>query len=175
MRFLSSLVRSACLLGLVASPGVAQQIHMNANLPDSIGHVVSRATADEAHYAITTRDGNATLMLMDTTIVAQLTDRGLAFLKSPASIDTISDANARMFAKMVMGALQPLLDHGIAYHLRDLATATYADGRLQLHRTNGEEVFKDIEFGGGPVMANFPPDQAKAFARMATNARKKLQ
>jgi hypothetical protein len=176
----SLLARGLVVLVAAASPVLAQHdgsthLNMNINLPDSIAHIIPRTTADHAHYAITTRDGKATLMLMDTTIVAQMTDRGLADFKAPMNVDTISDPTTRMFAKMALGALQPLFDHGIAYHLRDLSSATYADGRLQFHRTNGEEVFKDVEIGSGPLMADFAPDEAKAFARMATNARRKLQ
>ncbi len=164
-----------CLVA--ASPALAQasgDMHVNMNLPDSIAHVIPRAGAERAHYAITSRDGKTMLLLMDTTIVAQLTDRGLAALKSPAQVDTISDATSKFFAKMVLGALQPVFDHGIAYHLRDMASATYADGRLQIRRTNGDEVFKGVEFGHEPMMTGFAPDDAKAFARMATDARKKL-
>ena len=47
---------------------------------------------------------------------------------------------------MVLGALQPMFDHGIAYHLRDLASAEYADDRLQFKRKNGEEIFRDVNY-----------------------------
>ena len=111
---------------------------------------------------------------MDTTIVAQMTDRGLARIDARETTDTIKSAVNRVFARMALGALVPLFDHGVAYHLRDLADAKYADGRLQLLRGNGEEVFRDVEIGKGPLMASFSPDDAKAFAARARAARAQL-
>jgi hypothetical protein len=67
-----------------------------------------------------------------------------------------------------------LFDHGIAYHLRDLADAKYQDGRLMLVRANGDEVFRDVEIGKGPLMESFSPADAKAFAARARAARTAL-
>jgi hypothetical protein len=75
---------------------------------------------------------------------------------------------------MVLGALQPLLDHGIAYHLRDLAAAEYADGRLQLRRRNGEEVFRDVKVSDTPLMESFSPEDVKRFASRVREARATL-
>jgi hypothetical protein len=74
----------------------------------------------------------------------------------------------------VLGALTPLVDHGIAYHLRDLADARYDDGRLLLLRANGDEVFRDVEIGHGPLMESFSPADARAFAARARRAREQL-
>jgi hypothetical protein len=112
---------------------------------------------------------------MDTTIVAEMTDTGLERMNSRQATDTIKGAVNRMFARMALGALQPLFDHGIAYHLRDLKKARYADGRLQLVRSNGEEVFADTEIGHGPLMESFTPDDARAFAKRANEARARLR
>lgn len=75
---------------------------------------------------------------------------------------------------MALGAIVPLLDHGIAYHLRDMADAKYANGRLFLLRANGEEVFSDTEIGNEPLMESFNPDDARAFAARARAARTRL-
>jgi hypothetical protein len=100
-----------------------------------------------------------------------MTDRGLARINSRETTDTIKSAVNRVFARMALGALVPLFDHGIAYHLRDMADARYADGRLQILRANGEEVFRDVEIGKGPLMESFSPDDAKTFAARARVAR----
>ncbi|MDQ6770797.1 MAG: hypothetical protein M3Z54_12510, partial [Gemmatimonadota bacterium] len=62
-----------------------------------------------------------------------------------------------------------------AYHLCDLAKARYADGRLQLVRSNGEEIFSDTEVGNGPLMESFTPDDAIEFAKRAREARARLR
>jgi hypothetical protein len=177
----SLVVRSlACLFALVivaAAPAAAQDsgsMHVNISVPDSVAHVTDRELASHARFAIVSRDGQAALLLMDTTIVAQMTDRGLDRMNARETTDTIKGVVNRVVARMAIGALIPLFDHGIAYHLRDLADAKYADGRLQLLRGNGEEVFHDVEIGKGPLMASFSPDDAKAFAARARAARTRL-
>ena len=149
-------------------------MHVSVHVPDSVAHVTERESPSQARFAIVSRDGQAALLLMDTTIVAQMTDRGLARINTRATTDTIKGAVNRMFARMALGALVPLFDHGVAYHLRDLADAKYADGRLQLLRANGEEVFRDVEIGKGPLMESFSADDAKAFAARARAARAHL-
>jgi hypothetical protein len=74
----------------------------------------------------------------------------------------------------VLGALQPVFDHGIAYHLRDLASAEYADARLQLKRKNGEEIFRDLKLNNTRLMESFSPDDAKVFARKVGDAKARL-
>ena len=149
-------------------------IHVTVHVPDSVAHIVEREAASQARFAIVSRNGQAMLLLMDTTIVAQMTDRGLATISSKQATDTIKSAGSRLFARMALGALVPFFDHGIAYHLRDLRDARYADGRLQLIRPNGEEVFRDVEIGDRPLMESFSPDDAKAFAVRARVARAQL-
>ena len=150
-------------------------LHVSIEVPDSVAHMVERPSSDRARFAIVSKDGKSELLLMDTTIVAQMTDRGLALMNSRQATDTIKGAGTRLFARMVLGALVPVLDHGIAYHLRDLADAKYADGRLQLLRANGEEVFRNVEIGNKPLMEGFAPGDAKAFAARAREARAKLR
>jgi hypothetical protein len=177
----SSLVASPTLalaIAMIATAAASAQdsatMHVTVHVPDSVAHVTDREVASHARFAIVSRDGQAALLLMDTTIVAQMTDRGLDRMNARETTDTIKGVVNRMVARMALGALVPLFDHGIAYHLRDLAGARYADGRLQLLRANGEEVFHDVEIGKGPLMESFSPDDAKAFAARARAARARL-
>jgi hypothetical protein len=174
----SAVVSSTLAIAIIAAPAARAQdsatMHVTVHVPDSIAHIVDREQAQGARFAIVSRDGQAALLLMDTTIVAQMTDRGLAQMNSREATDTIKGVVNRMFARMALGALVPLFDHGVAYHLRDLADARYADGRLQLIRANGDEVFRDTEIGKGPLMESFWPDDAKAFASRTRAARAHL-
>jgi len=168
----------AAIALVLSAPARAQQtggIHVNVHVPDSVAHVVDRERPARARFAIVSRDGQAALLLMDTTIIAEMTDTGLSRMTSREVTDTIKGEMDRLFARMALGALQPLFDHGVAYHLRDLADAKYADGRLQLLRANGEEVFRDTEIGHGPLMESFSPEDAKEFAKRAREARTRLR
>jgi hypothetical protein len=174
------LVRSVTILFSSLGPAMAagqdsSGFHVKIDVPDSVAHIVDREQADDARFFIVSRDGQAQLLLMDTTIVAQMTDRGLAHISSHESTDSIKGTGNRIFARMALGALTPLLDHGIAYHLRDLAGARYEDGRLLLLRANGEEVFRDVEIGKGPLMESFSAADAKVFAAKARAARAQLR
>lgn len=175
LRLILAFALIAAVIGVPAHAQKSDGVHVKVNVPDSIAHVVERETLAKAHFAIVSRDGTAALLLMDTTIIAEMTDTGLARMNSRETTDTIKGAVNRLFARMALGALQPLLDHGIAYHLRDLAEARYADGRLQLLRANGEEVFRDTSIGNEPLMESFTPGDAKAFAKRAREARAKLR
>lgn len=161
-------------IGASAGAQDSTSMHVSVKMPDSVAHVVDRQTAAHARFAIVSRDGQAGLLLMDTTIVAQMTDRGLARMNSKDATDTIKGTANRLFARMALGALVPLFDHGVAYHLRDLGDARYANGRLLLLRSNGEEVFGSTEIGHGPLMESFYPEDAKAFAARARAARAHL-
>ena len=169
---LASLVLS---IATTARAQDSSSMHVSIHVPDSVAHVTDRESPSQARFAIVSRDGQAALLLMDTTIVAQMTDRGIARINARQTTDTIQGAVNRMVARMALGALVPLFDHGIAYHLRDLTDAKYADGRLQLLRSNGEEVFHDVEIGKGPLMESFSADDAKAFAARARAARAQLR
>src|SRR5689334_1817731 len=173
----SQFVGFALFAGLLSAPAHAQdstRFHVTVHVPDSVAHIVDRERTDGSRFFIVSRDGNAQLLLMDTTIVAQMTDRGLAHLTSHEATDSIKGTGTRIFARMALGALTPLFDHGIAYHLRDLADARYKDGRLLLLRANGDEVFRDVEIGNGPLMESFSPADARAFAARARRAREQL-
>lgn len=172
-------VSSAAFLAAAFAPSASRAqdsstIRVSIHVPDSVAHVVDREQPDQARFSIVSRDGQAQLLLMDTTIVAQMTDRGLARLNSHEVTDSIKGTANRIFARMALGALTPLFDHGIAYHLRDLAEARYEDGRLLLIGSKGEEVFRDVEVGKGPLMESFSPADAKAFAARAREARAQL-
>lgn len=175
LRLIPAFALVAAVIGRPADAQKSGGVHVKVNVPDSIAHVVDRETLAKAHFAIVSRDGTAALLLMDTTIIAEMTDTGLARMNSREATDTIKSAVNRLFARMALGALQPLFDHGIAYHLRDLADARYADGRLQLVRANGEEVFRDTSIGNEPLMESFSPGDAKAFAKRAREARARLR
>ena len=178
MRFLRSCHNCVALSVLaLALPLGAQEngVRVNVHVPDSVAHVIDRANPGLAQLAIVSRDGTASLMLMDTTIVAQMTDHGLAKMNSREATDTIKGSINRLIARMALGALRPLFDHGIAYHLRDLADARYADGRLQLLRANGDEVFKETSIGRTPLMESFTPQDAALFAKRVREARAKLR
>ncbi|MFL5599618.1 MAG: hypothetical protein ACJ78I_04405, partial [Gemmatimonadaceae bacterium] len=106
---LKRLVRYALVVTFALTPSIAPGqdstgMHVTVHVPDSVAHVVDRERPDAARFSIVSRDGQAQLLLMDTTIVAQMTDRGLAHMSSRQATDSIKGTGNRIFARMVLGA-----------------------------------------------------------------------
>ncbi len=85
---LAALSLSAFYAGAVRAQDSSDFV-VKIHVQDSIAHVVDRQSADQARFAIVSRDGRAALLLMDTTIVAQMTDRGMARMDMKEATDTI--------------------------------------------------------------------------------------
>jgi len=178
LRIAKSIYSSLLLAGTVAAPLVAQDttgLQVTVHVSDSVAHVVDRIPLDRARFAIVSERGDAALLLMDTTIVAQMTDRGLARMNSHDAADSTKSPAGKIFARMALAAVGSLFDHGIAYHLRDLRDAKYDDGRLQLIGANGKEIFRDTEINNTSLMESFRPADARAFAAQALAAKRRMR
>lgn len=163
------------IAGSIAAPLEAQDtssMNVKISVSDSAASVVDRVSLDRARFAIVSENGDAALLLMDTTIVAQMTDRGLRHMNSADAKDTTKSVVGKMVARMAVAALGSLFDHGIAYNIRDLAEAKYDDGRLQLTNANGEEIFRDVKIDNTPLMESFRPADARAFAAKVRAAKR---
>src|SRR6476646_340674 len=93
----------AALSTRAAAAQDSTSVHLSIHVPDSVAHVVDRERPRDARFAIVSRDGQAQLLLMDTTIVAQMTDRGLARLNSHEATDSVKGTGNRILARMVLG------------------------------------------------------------------------
>ena len=181
MRSVSALTIAAATV-LAPAPLLAQRsdstgVSISVTGGDSVSHVVRRLDPRHAAFAIVTTDGRATLLLMDTVVVAQLTDRGLDGVDETVDRETKADTGgliSRVLTGALLGALRPMLDHGIAWHLRDLGEAEYAEPRLVLRSRAGKEVFAGTTIEGRPLMESFHPADARAFAARARAARARL-
>lgn len=170
------------VLAVVAAgtPADAQNVRLNGEDGDSVARVIPRVAAGDASLGIVTREGRATLLLRDTTIVLQFTDDGLEHatrLGRERGEDEGGDATLvrALLAAMIGGGLRVLLDHGIEYSLRDLAAARFESGRLVLVSVRGGEVFSGVEIDDRPLMESFLERDARAFAEKVNRARKKLE
>ena len=159
----------------IAEPVMAQDtasMSVTVHVSDSAGYVVDRSPLDRARFAIVSENGDAALLLTDTAIVAQMTDRGLQRINSADAKDTTRSVVGKMVAHMAVAALGSLFAHGIAYKVRDIPDARYADGRLQLLGSKGQELFRDVKIDDMLLMESFRPDDAKAFAAKVRAAKR---
>jgi beta-lactamase regulating signal transducer with metallopeptidase domain len=145
-----------------------------SDTPDSVAAFVPRVPLSAASYAITTTDGATALLLLDRTIVLQLTDRGLEEIGRSHEGEDEGDFLKALLASMLRGGLRMLLDRGLEYSLADLREARYENGRLVLENVRGSDVFQNVNVTGGPIMEAFSERDARAFARRANAARARL-
>lgn len=159
---------------IVATPDPQASITIDGS--DSIARFVRRLPIRAASHTLVTRDGEAMLLLLDRTVVLQLTDHGLDRIGSVSTGTDDDDSGFRaLLGGMLRGGLRVLLDRGIEYSLSDLREARYEDGRLVLESRRGNDVFENVSLSNGDVMESFDPRQARAFAARVNAARRALR
>lgn len=132
--------------------------------------IVQRVPLTRAASSLRTRDAQAAVLLMDTTLVLQFTDEGLQRMKAGTRDSTPQELGARIFARMMGAALGELFDHGIAYDLRALRSARVEGNRLVLENLAGKRIFDNVEVNGRDVMDDFSPAEAARFAAAVNKA-----
>jgi beta-lactamase regulating signal transducer with metallopeptidase domain len=146
-----------------------------SDAPDSIARLIPRQPLSAAAYAITSFDGRAALLLRDTTIVLQLTDRGLEEIGTPDADEEERGFLTALLGSMLRGGLRMLLDRGLEYSLADLREARYESGRLVLENRRGNDIFENVQVNGGPIMESFAERDAREFAQRVNRARARLR
>jgi hypothetical protein len=173
---------NAMLLGLAmtlaaATSAGAQTISISAHedAPDSVAFIVPREQYDVANAKVRSRDKTVTLLLTDTTLVLQLSQRGMDRVESGVS-EAKHDGGlgARLVARMLGAGLTEFLDHGIAYKLSALRSARAEGSRLVLEDRNGHRVFENVEVNHTRFLEELPPDDARRFAADVNRAIRKL-
>ena len=154
----------AVALVLAPRPSTAQgHVAMRAAAADSVAAVVRRQSVAGAHATLRTRDRHVALLLTDTTVVLQFTERGLAHMRTELG-DDAQGSGGRILARMLGAGLAEMLDHGIAYRLSALRGARADGGHLVLEDHAGHRVFADTQVNGRRIMDDFSPAEAERFA-----------
>jgi hypothetical protein len=167
---LARAIATAAVLLTASVPAYAQKDHaMNVHAADSMSFIVSRRAASDAEPSVQTRDRRVSLILRDTVIVLQLTDRGMTQMFE-GDTNTSSGVGEAIFARMVRAGVSGLMDHGIAYRLSALRRA-YVDGNaLVLEDRAGTHIFEDTSYNGHHPMQDFKADEAERFAAAVQRA-----
>ena len=161
-----ALVVSSGLL-LLAAPATAQ---VTVTSGSDSSWIVQRVPLARAATSLRTRDAQAAVLLMDTTLVLQFTDEGLSRMNASIRDSAPPDLGHRILARMVGSALGEMFDHGIAYNLRSLRSARVEGNRLVLEDLAGKRVFDHVDINGRDVMDDFSPAEASRFAAAVNKA-----
>lgn len=160
---------TAAMIALAAAPASAQ-----TRSSSSEARVVSRQPLRAAESAIQTRDGRVAFLLVDRTLVLQMTDRGLANVARDMDQDLKEESGiGRFIGGIVRSSVRSMLDHGIEYPLAELREARYEGGRLRLVGRDGKEVFQNVKLNDTEVMESFDPAHARAFVARVNQAKRR--
>lgn len=154
---------------LLAAP-LSAQSSVSVTVNSDSSWVVPRVPLERAATSLRTRDAQAAMLLMDTTLVLQFTDEGLAKMNAGIRDSAPQDFAHRLIARMAGAALGEMFDHGIAYDLRTLRGARVEGNRLVLENLAGKRVFEHVELNGHDVMDDFSHAEATRFAAAVNRA-----
>ena len=164
-----ALALSALLL-MPAQAAVAQHddvhIEIHDDTEDSPARPGPRRSLREAHFAMTTTDDVASLLLTREVVALQLTDRSLRRIREGDDHDEENDGFlAQMISSVVRSTVHTVLRRSIEIPIADLRSVEYRGGRLILTTEDGERVFEEVEVNDTDVMESFSPRDAQAFVR----------
>jgi hypothetical protein len=143
--------------------------HMNLSCGDGPSRFGPRHDVRDARIAVTTQDGDATLLLTDEVVAVQLSDRKLHDIRRElrAKEDEEEDDNplATAIKTVVFTSVRSVLAHSAECPLRDLRSVEYRDGRLVFLTRDDGHVFADMSVDDHDVMEGLSQRDAQEFVR----------
>jgi hypothetical protein len=138
-----ALLALALAPGLPSGPAAQATSFTCSNL--SHFHWRDRMDPGSARCAITTQDGDVTLLLTDRDVAFQLSER--TFGKVRRELRDAEDDQDNWLASIIVttvtATVREVLDRSFVYHVRDLRDVTYEHGRLVFVSRHGHLVFGD--------------------------------
>lgn len=128
----------------------------------------SRLDPQDARIAITSEDGNATLLLTDDVLAVQLSDHLIHRVKREfrAKEDEDEDnAIAQAVKTAVLTTVQTLISHSAECPIRDLSDVDYRHGTLIITTEDGDRILEHMVVADRNVMESFSEHDARAFVR----------
>lgn len=162
------------LLGLTLLPAPGAFAHgnglcrLNTSCCEKPVRWAQRHDAGEARIIITSRDGDAALLLTDDVVAMQLSDRTLHKIRRELKHDHDEDednAFAQAIRSAVVAGVSSMLDHSAECPIRDLKDVDYRQGRLIFTTQSGRRIYDNVEVDDEDVMRAFSESDARAFVR----------
>ena len=122
----------------------------------------------DARIAITTEDGNVSLLLNDREVAVQLSERMVHKVRRELRDRKEEQDTALGFAiaSAVIGTVSELIDNSFVCRVSDVRDVCYERGRLRFTARNGEQIFEDVDLcDNEDVMASFSERDAQRFVR----------
>jgi hypothetical protein len=128
-----------------------------------------RHTARDARIAVTTEDGDATLVLTDECVAVQLSDRKYHDIqrklrcKEDGDDDDSDNPLAIAIKTAVFSGVRSMLAHSAECPIRELKSVEYRDGRLIFITRDDDRIFRGMSIDDRNVMEGFSDKDALAF------------
>lgn len=168
MSFVYALATALTLAAPVEAPAAAPVLQEK----DSVTRIIERVSIRKATSSIVNRQKAAALLLLDSTIVLQMTDEGLKDLGKESDNGKPSGM-PKLLEKMLLGSVKALLDHGIEYSLSDLKDARVENGVLVLESKSGDRIFEGVKINDDKVLETFSAADARRFAAQVNRAKRR--
>ena len=170
---MKKLLQVLLVLALLSASGAPARaadlipVHVTFTGVDAPARWAARHDSRDARMAITSREGDVTLLLTDEVVAIQFSDRCMHELrrKMREDEDRQDNAVARALASAVLSGVRSLLDHSAECPVRALRAAAYEDGRLVFTATDGRHVLEGLIVDDHDVLAGFDEADAQRFAR----------
>lgn len=177
-RRLTALLFTALLAAGPAAAGEGAQIRLDSSCCDPPTRWAPRHEPDERRFAITTQSGKATLLLTDSVLALQLSDRTMHRIDRELrqkQRDHRDEPLADLLEGAVIGGVRRLLDHSAECPIADIANVRYIDGRLRIEARDGSDLFDKLEMNDERVMRSFSERDALAFEREFRAAKARMR
>ena len=162
---------AVALLALALAPALPSEpaAHATTFTCKDFDHLHWRDRLDpgRARCAITTEDGDVTLLLTDRDVAFQLSERTLSRVHRKLWDAEHDQDNwlASVIVTTVTSTVREVLDHSFVYHVRDLRDVSYEDGRLVFTGRDGRLLFGDGAFCDSDASGAFSERDALKFVR----------
>ena len=129
-----------------------------------------RHDAEEARLAITTEDGDVTLILTRRVVALQLSDRTFHRVNrelrhKEREDDDEDNPIADAIRTAILSSVRALLDHSAECSIRDVSDVQYRHGELVFTTEGGERLFGHVVLNDSNVMESFSDSDARTFVR----------
>ena len=151
---------------VLASDPAREGVWDTSNCCDEPVRWASRHDTEDAALAITTEDGDVTLLVTDRVVAFQLSDRTLQKLRRKlrqAEDEDDDNVIGTAIKAVVMSTVRTLLAHSAECPVREIRSVKLSDGRLEFVGEDGKLVFEHLEINDRDEMAGFTTRDAQAF------------
>ena len=176
---------SIVLATLALVPALSQPVHacdkqhssFNSDCCESPARWASRHDTRDARFVINTEGGQASLLITNSVIAVQLSDKTLNKLhrkfRESENEDT-DNALGHAIKVAVFSAVRVALDHSAECPIRDIRDVDYHNGRLVITTDSGRSLFDDMDVSDEDVLASFSEHDALAFVKEFRRAKGRL-